>query len=59
MTNIASFYVDKETNNVYFDIIIDFDAKDQEKIKEEIISNLKEKYPEYNFIIILDADISD
>lgn len=56
---VHGFYVDKTNNNVYFDLIIDFEAESQEKIRDEIISKLKEKFPEYNFIIILDADISD
>ena len=56
---VHGFYVDKSKSNVFFDLIIDFDAKDREKIKNEIISKLKEKYPEYNYNIILDLDVTD
>ena len=55
---IHGFYVDKE-NNIYFDLIIDFDERDREQIKNEISQRLKEKYPEYNYNIILDSDITD
>lgn len=54
---IHGFYVDKE--NVFFDLIIDFDAEDKDKIQQEIIDRMKEKFPEYNYNIILDSDITD
>lgn len=56
---IHGFYVDKEKSNVFFDLIIDFDAEDKKKIQEEIVMKLKEKFPEYNYNIILDPDITD
>lgn len=56
---LHGFYVDKKTSNVFFDLIIDFSAKNKEQIQDEIISKIKEKYPEYNYNIILDSDITD
>ena len=56
---IHGFYVDKEKSNVFFDLIIDFEAKDKKRIEEEIVSKLKEKFPEYNYNVILDPDITD
>ena len=56
---VHGFYVDKKESNIYFDIIFDFEEKNKEKVSEEIISKIKEKYPNYNFNIILDSDISD
>ena len=56
---IHGFYVDKEKSNVFFDLIIDFEAKDKKKIEAEIVSKLKNKFPEYNYNIILDPDITD
>lgn len=55
---VHGFYVDKE-KNVYFDLIIDFEVKDKEQLKKEIIEKLKEKYPNYNYNVILDSDITD
>ena len=45
--------------NILFDLILDFKAKDKEKIKKEIITKLKEKYPNYNCNIIIDLDVTD
>lgn len=56
---LHGFYVDKNTSDIYFDLIFDFECKNKEDIKEKIISTLKNKYPKYNFNVILDDDISD
>lgn len=53
------FYVDEENKLISFDLIIDFKAEDREKIKNEVQKEIKEKYPEYNYFIILDSDFSD
>ncbi len=55
---LHGFYVDKD-NNVYFDLIIDFEAEDKEKLKQEIVEKIKEKYPDYNYNVIIDSDITD
>lgn len=52
------FYVYAQKNIVSFDLIVDFDA-DRKQIKGEILSKLKERYGEYQFIIVDDYDISD
>ena len=56
---IHGFYVDKEKSNVFFDLIIDFEAKDKSKIENEITQKMKERFPDYNYNIILDPDITD
>lgn len=56
---VHGFYVDKRNNNVYFDLIIDFDEPDKDKLLGEIVSKMKEKYPEYQFNVILDLDVTD
>ena len=56
---VHGFYVDKENNNIYFDLIIDFDCENPEKVKEQIVDKLKNKYPKYEYNVILDADFSD
>ena len=52
------FYVYDEKNIVSFDLIVDFNAN-REQIKEEVLKKLYDKYPEYQFIIVDDYDISD
>lgn len=56
---VHGFYVDKAKKNVYFDLIMDFEEENKEKVLEEIIKKMKKKYKEYNFNVILDSDISD
>ena len=53
------FYVDEESKTISFDLIIDFKAESKEKIRDEVIKEIKEKYSEYNYYVILDTDISD
>ncbi|MBR2588406.1 MAG: cation transporter [Bacilli bacterium] len=56
---IHGFYVDKKKLNVFFDLVVDFEAKDKRKIENEIVGRLKESFPEYNYNVILDPDITD
>ncbi len=53
------FYGDKNKNIVSFDLIMDFKTEDQDKLQEEIIKKIKEKFPQYEYNIVLDIDISD
>ena len=53
------FYVDEENKTISFDIIINFKAEDKEKIKNEVIEKIHEKFPQYNYFVILDTDFSD
>ena len=51
------YYHDKKTNTVNLDIIIDYDIKTRQELFDHIDSELKEKYPDYNFSIVQDIDI--
>lgn len=53
------FYLDEENKSVSFDLIFDFKSTRTEEIKNSIIANLKEKYPDYNYIIVQDSDFSE
>lgn len=53
------FYVDEDSKLISFDLIFSFDEENPEKCANEITNKLKKEYPEYDFSIILDADISD
>ena len=53
------FYVDEENKTISFDLIIDFKAESKENLKDEVVRQIKEKYPEYNYYVILDTDYSD
>ena len=56
---LHGFYVDKERNLVSFDIILDYGCPNVERIKEELYQNMKEKFPLYNFYIIIDNEFAD
>lgn len=56
---VHGFYVDEENNRIFFDLIIDFDCDEPDRIREIIIERLKSKYSNYDFNVILDADISE
>jgi cation diffusion facilitator family transporter len=55
---IHGFIVYEDQNLITFDIIVDFDA-DRKKVKGEVLSKIKAKHPEFEYIIIDDYDISD
>ena len=55
---IHGFIVYEEKKLITFDIIVDFDA-DRDTVKNKILKEIKEKYPEFNYIMIDDYDISD
>ena len=59
ITQLHGFYVDDEAKSVAFDLILDFNCNDKEVIKEEVLTKLNEKYPEYKCYIVLDSNISD
>ena len=56
---LHGFYVDKEKMTVSFDIILDYKCPNVEKIKNDLYEKMKEKYPLYNYYIIIDNDFAD
>lgn len=56
---IHGFYVDKELKKISFDLIFNFEEKNQSEIIKNIKSKLKNKFPKYDYCIIIDTDISD
>ncbi|MCH5345245.1 MAG: cation transporter [Acetatifactor sp.] len=52
------FYADLENQSITFDLIVDFKA-DVQKIKEDVLAKLREKYSEFTFDVVLDSDYSD
>ena len=56
---IHGFYLNSDTKHINLDIIISFDAEDRHALHKQIISELNEAYPDYQFDMTLDLDISD
>lgn len=53
------FYVEEETKMISFDLIIDFDDENPNGTRDKIVKELKEKFPEYSYIGLIDLDFSD
>lgn len=56
---LHGFYVDTKTNMIMFDLIIDFNEKNAEEIRDKVIAEITEKYPEYKYFAVIDKDFSD
>ena len=53
------FYVDDSTNNISFDLIFDFKEEHPEKIVRKIKKEIKNKFPDYEYSVIIDNDVSE
>ena len=56
---LHGFYVDTKNSTIMFDLIIDLKEKDEEKIRDKVIAEISEKYPEYKYFAVIDKDFSD
>ncbi len=56
---IHGFYLDEASSQVVFDMVVSFNASNREKLRDEVIQELKEQFPQYEFVIALDRDLSD
>ena len=50
---------DEELKTISFDILIDFDEENPEKLRDELIDKLKTLHPEYNYFVVIDNDFAD
>lgn len=53
------FYLDVKDKTLSFDIVIDFEAKDREKIYQDIYNAIQKEFEGYKIVITLDIDVSD
>lgn len=56
---VHGFYFDAETQEVAFDLVMDFECSNASKVQEQVVAKLKEKYPDYKYSVTMDADLSD
>lgn len=52
-------YVNPEDKDIKFDILVSFDADDALKLREDIIREINQKYPDYHVSVNIDHDITD
>ncbi|WP_029201719.1 cation diffusion facilitator family transporter [Oribacterium sp. NK2B42] len=53
------FYVDEETKNISFDMVLSFKANNKDEIFKEVSDRIRKVYPDYTLTIALDTDFSD
>lgn len=56
---LHGFYVDKERMLISFDIILEYKCPNIESIKDELYQKMREKYPLYNYFIVIDNEFAD
>ena len=56
---VHGFYVDEELKNISFDLIYSVDEENAKRVTKEIKAKLKEKYPEYDYNVMIDSDFCD
>lgn len=52
------FYADLENKNIRFDVVLSFEIEAHEGIKK-IVEDLKKEFPDYEFVVTPDVDVSD
>lgn len=52
------FYVDEASKTISVDIIITFNTDKTQEIYADVVNKIKELYPEYNVVVILDTDFT-
>ena len=52
------FYLDEARKRIHFDMVLDFAAPDREGLYREIMEEIQSRYPDYEFQVTLDSDIS-
>ncbi len=55
---IHGFFLNSETNTITFDVVIDYDHNPKE-LYEKIVEEVETSFPQYQFHIALDYDLSD
>lgn len=55
---LHGFYADTEKKTVRFDVVLSFDIERKEAV-EILTKEVKEKYPDYELLIVTDVDVSD
>ena len=58
LLQVHGFYLDEESKTVTFDLVTDFKA-DANAINEKITNEIKSRYPDHEFHVVLDSDYSD
>ncbi len=56
ITQFHGFYLEKESKNLRFDLVVSFDAKDRQAVYREVLHKVQERYPDYHLTVTMDTD---
>jgi hypothetical protein len=56
---VHGFYADVDERRVTFDLVVSWDAPDRHAVARAMTERLEATYPDYEFHVALDADVSD
>lgn len=56
---IHGLYIDEEAKTIRFDLVIDFAVPDRKALYKEVLSEIRNEWPDYQVQIVLDSDLSD
>lgn len=56
---VHGLYVDENLHGATFDVVVSFDAPNREDVRQKILDEMHERFPDYAFEVVLDSDISD
>lgn len=56
---VHGLFIDEVEKTVMFDIVVGYDVKDREMVRNDIMAMVTKEYPDYRFYITLDADFCD
>lgn len=53
------FYIFKDTHLMRFDIVISFNAKDRKAVYDEVLSDVRQAFPDYQLQVTMDTDFAE
>ena len=56
VTSYHAVYINPEKPEIYCDLIVDYDLKDWDKLREDFIGFMKEKYPDHETILTIETE---
>lgn len=59
VNQIHGFYVNEDTKNMRFDVVISFGTKDRRGVYNQVIAKVQEKYPDYTIFAGMDSDYNE
>ena len=55
---VHGLYVDTKVKGCTFDIVIAYEAGNRESLRQRIIDEMHERFPDYAFVAVLDSDVA-